>query len=161
MWVSKWSCLVVSNSLRPHGLEPTRLLHPWNFPGKSIGVGCHLLLQGIFLTQGLKSGLPHCRQTLTIWATSEAPHLAPGTPRTKCKLEPSANHNFLYPASTSGEPMEFSKLCLNYMMSPTGLYSERWAAATQSNISQSDCCKILNWDTEMPVHLCWSLEDGI
>ena len=40
----EWSCSVVSDSLRPHGLEPTRLLHPWNFPGKSIGVCCHVLL---------------------------------------------------------------------------------------------------------------------
>ena len=35
---------VVSNSLRPHGLKPTRLLCPWNFPGKNTGVGCHSLL---------------------------------------------------------------------------------------------------------------------
>ena len=35
---------VVSESSRPHGLQPTRLLHPWDFPGKSIGVGCHCLL---------------------------------------------------------------------------------------------------------------------
>ena len=34
------------------------------FLGKSIGVGCHFLLQGIFLTQGLNPGLPHCRQML-------------------------------------------------------------------------------------------------
>ena len=40
------------------------LLHPWDFPGKSTGVGCHFLLQGIFPTQGLNPGLPHCRQTL-------------------------------------------------------------------------------------------------
>ena len=39
-------------------------LHPWNFPGKSTGVGCHFLLQGIFLTQGSNPGLPLCRQTL-------------------------------------------------------------------------------------------------
>ena len=30
---------------RPHGLQPTRLLHAWDFPGKSTGVGCHCLLQ--------------------------------------------------------------------------------------------------------------------
>ena len=41
----RWSPSVVSSSLQPHGLEPIRLLHPWNFPGKSIGVGCHFLLQ--------------------------------------------------------------------------------------------------------------------
>ena len=38
---SKWSRSVMSNSWRPHGLQPTRLLHPWDFPGKSTGVGCH------------------------------------------------------------------------------------------------------------------------
>ena len=37
----KWSCSVVSDSSRPHGLQPTRLLCPWDFPGKSTGVGCH------------------------------------------------------------------------------------------------------------------------
>ena len=35
---------VVSDSSWPHGLQPTRLLHPWDFPGKSTGVGCHHLL---------------------------------------------------------------------------------------------------------------------
>ena len=34
---------VVSDSVRPHGLQPTRLLHPWDFPGKSTGVGCQCL----------------------------------------------------------------------------------------------------------------------
>ena len=48
---------VVSSSLRPHELEPTRLLCLWNFPGKNTGVGCHFLLLGIFLTQGLNSSL--------------------------------------------------------------------------------------------------------
>ena len=42
----------------------TMLLCPWDFPGKSTGVGCQFLLQRIFLTQGLNPGLPHCRQTL-------------------------------------------------------------------------------------------------
>ena len=49
-WVLR--CSVVSNSLRPHGLWPTRLLCPWDFPGKNTGVDCHFLLQGIFPTQG-------------------------------------------------------------------------------------------------------------
>ena len=41
----KWSRSIVCNSSPPHGLQPTRLLHPWDFPGKSTGVGCHCLLQ--------------------------------------------------------------------------------------------------------------------
>ena len=40
----KWSRSVVSDSSRPHGLQPTRLLCPWDFPGKSTGVGFHCLL---------------------------------------------------------------------------------------------------------------------
>ena len=35
---------VVSDSVRPHGLQPTRLLCPWDSPGKNTGVGCHFLL---------------------------------------------------------------------------------------------------------------------
>ena len=32
-------------TLRHHGLQPTRLLHPWDSPGENTGVGCHFLLQ--------------------------------------------------------------------------------------------------------------------
>ena len=55
---------IMSNSLWPHGLEPTRLLYPWNSPGKNAGVGSHSLLHGIFPTQGLNPGLLHCRQII-------------------------------------------------------------------------------------------------
>ena len=46
------SCLVMSGSLWPHGLQHTKLLCPWDSPGKNAGVGCYALLQGIFPTQG-------------------------------------------------------------------------------------------------------------
>ena len=36
---------IVSNSVRPHRWQPTRLPHPWDSPGKNTGVGCHFLLQ--------------------------------------------------------------------------------------------------------------------
>ena len=53
----KWkrSCSVVSNSLWSHGLQPTRLLHPWDFPGKSTGVGCHCLLWLVCLEEKITS----------------------------------------------------------------------------------------------------------
>ena len=35
----------MSDSVRPHGWQPTRLPHPWDSPGKNTGVGCHFLLQ--------------------------------------------------------------------------------------------------------------------
>ena len=47
----------MSDSLRPHGPQPTRLLCPWDTPGQSTGGGCHFLLQGIFLTQGSNTRL--------------------------------------------------------------------------------------------------------
>ena len=54
----------MSDSLWPYGLQPTRLLCLWDFLGNSTGVGCHFLLQGIFLTQRSNLALPHCRQAL-------------------------------------------------------------------------------------------------
>ena len=63
---------VMSNSLWPYRLQPTRLLCPQDSPSKNTGVGCHALLQGIFLTQGLNLHLLHCRQILYHWATGES-----------------------------------------------------------------------------------------
>ena len=53
------SCLVVSDSLWPHGLY-----RPWNSPGQNTRVGSFSLLQRIFPTQGSNSGLPHCKWIL-------------------------------------------------------------------------------------------------
>ena len=51
----KWSLSVMSDCSWRHGLQPTRLFRPWDFPGKSTGVGCHCLLQGGFMN--------HCQIT--------------------------------------------------------------------------------------------------
>ena len=48
------------------GSEKLRAWEPWNFPGKSTGVGWHFLLQGIFPTQGMNPGLPQCKHTLIL-----------------------------------------------------------------------------------------------
>ena len=53
-----WVCSVLFDSVT-HGWWPIRLLCPWNFLGKSNGVGCHFLLQRIFPTQGWKLHLLH------------------------------------------------------------------------------------------------------
>ena len=63
-WKRKWSHSVVSNSLPSHGPLPARLLCPWDYLGKSTGVGWHFLLQGIFPTQESNQGLLHCRWIL-------------------------------------------------------------------------------------------------
>ena len=56
--IVKWSCSVVSDSLWLHGLYPTRLLSPWDFPGNSTGVDCHFLLQGNLLDPGIEPRSP-------------------------------------------------------------------------------------------------------
>ena len=81
-WVSE-SCSVMSDSLWPHGLYSS-----WNSPGQNTGVGSHFLLQEIFLTQGLKPCLLHCRQILYHWATREVHPL-------DCSLPSSSVHGNL------------------------------------------------------------------
>ena len=58
----------MSDSLWPHGLY-----NPWNSPGQNTVVGSFFLLQGIFPTQGLNPGLPHCRQILYQLSHQESP----------------------------------------------------------------------------------------
>ena len=59
---------VVSSCLPPHG---GRLLRPWDSLCENTAVGCHFLLQGIFLTQGSNPHLLHCRWIAYCWATGE------------------------------------------------------------------------------------------
>ena len=73
-WKLSVSHSVVSNSLRPHRLYPSRLLFPWGFPGKNAGVGCHFLLQEIFLTQRLSKVSCIAGGFFTVWTTREAPN---------------------------------------------------------------------------------------
>ena len=70
LWPCAVLCLVASvmpDSLRPYGLQPTRLLCPWYSLGKGTGVDCHVLLQGIFLIQGSN---PSVLYLLHWWAGS-------------------------------------------------------------------------------------------
>ena len=83
----KWSCPVTPDSQRPHGPQPTRLLCPWDSPGKSTGVGCHcLLLCGVcFFLNKSTSYLPlclslnsFCDETWRTWASL--------SPKTRCVI---------------------------------------------------------------------------
>ena len=73
-------CSVVSDSLQPHGLEPTRLLSPRDFTGKNAGVGCHSFLQEIFSIQGSN---PHllCLLHWQVDSLQLAPHGKPACTR--------------------------------------------------------------------------------
>ena len=61
--------------LQPHGLQPARHLCPQDLPSKNTGVGCHFLLQGIFLTQELNSHLLHCQMDSLADAETQSSHV--------------------------------------------------------------------------------------
>ena len=63
----------MSHSLRPYGLQPTKLLCPWDSPGWNTGVGCHVLLRGIFPTQRSNPCLLH-RQASSLPLSQGSPH---------------------------------------------------------------------------------------
>ena len=71
------SCSVASDSLWPYELQPARLLRSWDSPGKNSGVGCHVLLQGIFSIQGLNQHLLH-------WQADSLPPSHQGSPIEPC-----------------------------------------------------------------------------
>ena len=67
----------MSDSSRPHGVEPTRFLCPWDSPGKNTGVDYHALLQGIFPTQRWNPCLLH----LLHWQAGFFPQCHLGSPK--------------------------------------------------------------------------------
>ena len=69
----------MSDSLRRCGLQPARLLCPWNSAGNNTGVDCHALLLGIFLTQGSN---PHLL-CLLHWQVCSLPFTPHGKPTWK------------------------------------------------------------------------------
>ena len=68
---------VMTDSLQPHGVEPTRFLRLWDFPGKNTGVGCHFLLQehspGDLPDPGIKARSP-------VFQADSLPSEPPGKP---------------------------------------------------------------------------------
>ena len=79
------SCL----TLRCYGLQHARLLCPRDSPGKNTGVGCHFLLQGIFLIQESNPCLQHCRQILYRLSVLQSGAFHWGAFPTREKLKPS------------------------------------------------------------------------
>ena len=75
----KWSRSVMSDSSRPRGLQPTRLLCLWDFPGKSTGVGCHcLLLQCIMMLTPKSLSSPDFSLQLQTEASNFLLHISAG-----------------------------------------------------------------------------------
>ena len=73
----KWSRSVMSNSSRPHGLQRTRLIRPWDFPGKRSGVGCHCLLCPLHCTIAKTKWQCPYRRHPGVWEAGCGPQLPP------------------------------------------------------------------------------------
>ena len=88
-------CPVVCDSLQPHGLQPVRILCPWNFPGKNIGVGCHFFIQGIE-PLGQTQGQKPCLLRLLKSQADSLPVVPPGKPipGTQVKVICKLNYEF-------------------------------------------------------------------
>ena len=120
---------VVPNSLGPHGVYS-----PWHSPGQNTGVGSLSLFQGIFPTQGLNQGLPHCR-----WIFYQLSHK--GSPRI---LEWVAYNTF---SSGFSQPRNWTRVsCIAEDSLPTELSGKHFQWAWLA----------LKWASETPsVHQLW------
>ena len=85
---------VISDSLRPHGLQPTRLLCPWDSPGKRPRVGYHFLLQGTSQPKELTH--VSCISSIANGFFTTEPPGKPGTALTSIKIESSWSSMFAY-----------------------------------------------------------------
>ena len=93
-------------TLLPHGLQPARLLCPWDFPATNTGVSCYFLFQGSFLTQELNPGLLHHRQTIYYWSHREVgPHKIPVCYVRPLKQSTFQSLNYVSLHETPGKPL--------------------------------------------------------
>ena len=119
----------MSDSSRPHGLQPTRLLHLWDFPGKSTGVGCHPLLCLLYCC---------CCQVTSVLSDSVQPHRQQPT-RLPCPWDS--------PGKYTGVGYHFLLQCLKVKVKSLGrvrLLATSWTAAHQAppsmGFSRQDYC---------------------
>ena len=105
----------------PMNCKPTRLLRPWDFPGKNTGMGHHFLLQKSFPTWGLNLCLLHYRQTLYHLSHQRSPPNR-GFPAGSDSKESACNAGGLgsvpelerSPGEGNGTPLQYS--CLEHSM---------------------------------------------
>ena len=160
----KWSRSVMSDSSRPRELQLTRLLRPWDFPGKSTGVGCHCLLQyqplsfyNYFAMLTLVCICPFLHQsTLFLWSISKLQTSVNSLPNNSACDRPfnlSANMNLLCLQQLFYEKccvilMKFSGSVFFYLMELRFLIF-CLGPAKHCNIS-CNMKQTLSWQTSLP-----------
>ena len=140
----KWSCPVASDTQRPHGLQPTRLLRPWYSPGKRTGVGCHCLLHSThcraakLVCQSCWSQLPE----VVAWQPEEPLQREACGPREE-PLLPAARESHAEQerprAARNTDRNKYVKLPYNPAITPKDTYSR----AVKTNVHTKNCTQML------------------
>ena len=129
----------MSHSSRPHRLQPTRLLHPWDFPGKNTGVGCRCLLRyiythtnHIFFIHSSVDGHLGCFHTLAIvnkaaviFGASKVALVVKNPPANAGNIRdlgsiPGSGRS---PGGGNGNPLQYSSWRIPWPEEPGGLWS--------------------------------------
>ena len=128
------------NSLWPHGLQPTRLLCPWNSAGKNSGTGWHSLLHGIFPTQGSNP----CLLSLLHRQAGSLPLARPGKPSTSI---PHFKHSPAKPRICQDRDYKICLMGINTSAdSPvSGVCSGHWAPLRVPTIQDRGLQPVLSW----------------
>ena len=106
-------CLVAKSFMtlfQPH--DPAMLLCSWNFSSKNTRVGCHFLLQDIFLTQGLNPSLPHWQVNCLPLSHQGSPVLL--TTTVSLSLQARIHQNTLYIYTFGFFPLSFCSIVIPF-----------------------------------------------
>ena len=94
-WRRKWQPTPVFLPGKSQGLQPTRLPHPWDFPGESTGVGCHCLLR--YAIQVVITFLPRSKRLLISWLQSRFAVILDPQKIKSDTVSPSISHEVMGP----------------------------------------------------------------
>ena len=153
-WNRTWELLhvscsvasVMSDSVRPYGLQPTRLLCPWDSPDKNTRVCSHFLLQSILLTQGSDPGLLHCKQFLYHLSHQGSPRIlewvaipfSRGSSRPRGRTQISCSGGRFFTVWATGEVSISINVTKFERRKPLGTHSVRDALYSMSHGQGSD-----------------------
>ena len=140
----------MSDSYRPHGLQPTRLLRPWDFPVKSTGVGCHCLLR-LFPLYSVKQNNPSIKH-LSLLQHEKHSHLESDLKYTDCQM--------VYLGSAENWASLVAQTVKNpSAMRETWVQSLGWKDALEEETTTPS--SILAWRIPMDREAWWATVNGV
>ena len=147
-------------------MRPHRLHSPWNPPGQNTGVGSLSLLQGIFPTQRLNPGLPHCRQILYQLSHKGSPRtlewiaysFSGGSSQPRNQTGSPALHQLSYPLRSKGLPSLVAQLVKNPpAMRETWVQSLGWKVPLE--MGKATRPSILAWRIPWTAYSPWGCKE--